>query len=277
MSYAIIRNEKYKRNNLNGIYRHNERKNKTYSNPNIDHTKSHLNYSLKDPTYSYEKEFDRIKEAYNLKGQIKTVSNIACQYIITSDKEFFDEIGEQETRRYFETAYKFVCEYKNLGEQYILSAKVHMNEDTPHMHLVFIPVVHTTDKKGNNIDKIACSAFWKKLDSYVQLQNAFHSYVVAYGLQLDRSVSKEITNREHLSVAEFKEITNYENTKKALEDIKLELPEVPYIKDFNKLTIKRDEKIQKEIIEPKDKVIKQLFDDNVRLQKELNKQIKLLY
>lgn len=150
-----------------------------------------------------------------------------------------------------------------------------MDEDTPHMHLVFIPVVHTTDKKGNSIDKIACSEFQKERDSYVQLQNAFHSYVVAHGFQLDRGISKEITNREHLSVAELKKITNYENTKKALEDIKLELPEVPNIKDFNKLTIKRDEKIQKEIIEPKDKVIKQLFDDNVKLQKELNRQMKL--
>lgn len=44
-----------------------------------------------------------------------------------------------------------------------------------------IPVVHTTDKKGNAIDKIACSEFWKERDSYVQLQNAFHSYVVAHG------------------------------------------------------------------------------------------------
>lgn len=151
-----------------------------------------------------------------------------------------------------------------------------MDEDTPHMHLVFIPVVHTTDKKGNAIDKIACSEFQKERDSYVQLQNAFHSYVVAHGFQLDRGISKEITNREHLPVAEFKKITNYENTKTALEDIKLELPEVPNIKDFNKLTIKRNEKFQKEIIEPKDKVIKQLFDDNVKLQKKLNKQMKLV-
>ncbi len=28
MSYAIVRNEKYKRENLKGIYRHNERRNK---------------------------------------------------------------------------------------------------------------------------------------------------------------------------------------------------------------------------------------------------------
>ena len=101
MSYAIIRNAKYKRENLKGIFRHNERRNKNYSNKNIDIEKSYLNYSLKSPQYSYEKEFDIIRKKYNLKGQIKTVSNIACEYIITSDKEFFDTIGENETKRYF--------------------------------------------------------------------------------------------------------------------------------------------------------------------------------
>ena len=40
MSYAIIRNTKYKRENLKGIFRHNERKNKKYSNNNIDKEKS---------------------------------------------------------------------------------------------------------------------------------------------------------------------------------------------------------------------------------------------
>ena len=169
MSYAIIRNTKYKRENLKGIFRHNERRNKNYSNENIDKEKSYLNYSLKSPQYSYEKEFDRIREKYNLKGQIKTVSNIACEYIITSDKEFFDTIGQAEIKRFFETAYKFVAEYKNLGEQYILSSVVHRDEATPHMHLIFLPVVHTTDKKGNPIDKLACSEFWKAKDSYRQL------------------------------------------------------------------------------------------------------------
>ena len=173
MSYAIIRNIKYKRENLKGIFRHNERRNRNYSNNNIDKEKSYLNYSIKSPQYSYEKEFKQIRKQYDLKGQIKVVSNIACEYIITSDKEFFETIGEEETKRYFETAYKFVSEYKNLGEQYILSAKVHMDEQSPHMHLIFLPVVHTKDKKGNDIDKLACSEFWKAKDSYRQLQNAF--------------------------------------------------------------------------------------------------------
>ena len=273
MSYAIIRNEKYKRDNLKGIYRHNERRNKNYSNKNIDSNKSYLNYSIKAPKYSYEKDFERIQKMYDLKGQIKTVSNIACEYIITSDKDFFESIGEDETKRYFETAYDFVAEYKDLGKKYIMSAKVHMDEETPHMHLVFIPVVHTTDKKGNAIDKIACSEFWKAKDSYRQLQDAFYEYMTAHNFELERGMP---SNKKHLSVTELKEITNYNRTKKTLENIKLELPKVPDISEINRLTLKRDEKIQKEIIEPKDKMIEDLHHDNKILLTKLQRQTVLI-
>ena len=273
MSYAIIRNEKYKRENLKGIYRHNERKNKNYSNKNINQELSYLNYSLKDCKHSYEKEFELIREKYNLKGQIKTVSNIVCEYIITSDKEFFNSIGEEETKRYFETAYKFVCGYKNLGEQYILSAKVHMDEETPHLHLVFIPVVHTQDKKGNNIDKIACSEFWKEKDSYRQLQDAFYNYIKANNFNLERG--KE-DGRVHLSVEEYKKITGFENSRTVLQDIELQLPDVPNIKDFSKIMLGRDEKIDELIIKPKDNLIKKLHEENRSLHHELYKQCRLV-
>ena len=271
MSYAIIRNAKYKSENLKGIYRHNERKNTNYSNTNIDKDKSYLNYSLKSPQFTYEKEFERIRKEYNLKGQIKTVSNIVCEYIITSDKAFFETIGEDETRRYFETAYKFVCKYKDLGEQYILSAKVHMDEETPHMHLVFIPVVHTKDKNGNDIDKIACSEFWKAKDSYRQLQDAFYNYMVANNFELERGNPSE---KVHLSVEDYKNITNFEESKTLLKDIKIELPEVPDISNFRWTIKNRDEKIQEQIIKPKDKAIQELKEQNFLLTMALNKQIK---
>ena len=271
MSYAIIRNAKYKSENLKGIYRHNERKNTNYSNKNIDKDKSYLNYSLKSPQFTYEKEFQRIRKDYNLKGQIKIVSNIVCEYIITSDKAFFETIGEAETRRYFETAYKFVCEYKDLGEQYILSAKVHMDEETPHMHLVFIPVVHTKDKKGNDIDKIACSEFWKVKDSYRQLQDAFYNYMIANNFELERGNPSE---KVHLSVEDYKNITNFEESKTLLKDIKIELSEVPDISNFRWTIKNRDEKIQEQIIKPKDKAIQELQEQNVLLTLALNRQIK---
>ena len=278
MSFAIIRNTKYKRENLKGIYRHNERRNKNYSNDNIDKEKSYLNYSLKSPKYRYDKEFDMMKERYNLKGQIKTVSNIACEYIITSDKQFFEEIGEEETKRYFETAYKFVSEYKNLGEQYIMSAKVHMDEETPHMHLIFLPVVHTTDKKGNNIYKLACSEFWKEKDSYRQLQDAFYQYITSHNFKLERGVPKEETGREHIDIKEYKEITNFDKTKEKLQNMKLELPDVPDIDDIRmaRWSKKRDEKILEDIIKPKDDLINELYQNNLLMNQQLLRQAKMV-
>ena len=278
MSFAIIRNTKYKRENLKGIYRHNERRNKNYSNDNIDKEKSYLNYSLKSPKYRYDKEFDMMKEKYNLKGQIKTVSNIACEYIITSDKQFFEEIGEEETRRYFETAYKFVSEYKNLGEQYIMSAKVHMDEETPHMHLIFLPVVHTTDKKGNNIDKLACSEFWKEKNSYRRLQDAFYQYMSSHNFELERGIPKEETGRVHIDIKEYKELTNFDETKENLQNMKLELPDVPEIDDIKMVrwSKKRDEKILEDIIKPKNDLINKLYQNNLLMYQQLLRQAKMV-
>ncbi len=207
MSYAIIRNENYKIGQLGLIYRHNERKNTNYSNKEINKNSLIKNYSIKACNTTYQNAFKILKEKYNLKGQIKKVSNIVCEFVITSDKDFFEKIGPEETRRYFETAYKFVANYKNLGEQYILSAKVHNDESTPHMHLVYVPVVHTKDKNGKEVNKIACSEYWKGKDSYKRLQDNFYAYMIKSGFDLERGNTK---GNEHIPIEKLKQITNYE-------------------------------------------------------------------
>ncbi len=141
MSYAIIRNANYKKDNLAGLYKHNERKNTNYSNKEINKNNSIKNYSIKQCNTTYLKAINQLINENNLQCRITKYTNLACEFIITSDKEFFDTIGEKETLRYFQTAYNFVASYKNLGEKYILSAKVHMDETTPHLHLVFVPVI----------------------------------------------------------------------------------------------------------------------------------------
>ena len=208
LAFAIIRNSKYKRKELNLIYRHNERKNTNYSNTNIDRNKSYLNYSLKKCYSPYTTSFNEIRKKYNLKGQLKVTNNIACEYIITASPEFFINIGTEETKRYFECAYQFISNYKNLGSEYILSARVHMDESTPHMHLVYIPVVHTIDKKtGKNIDKISCTEFWYGKNSYKALQDNYYKYMIKCGFDLERSKNIENT---HINIKDLKIITNYE-------------------------------------------------------------------
>lgn len=202
----------------------------------------HLNYYFKKNELSYIKEFDKLRKKYDLQGQIRSNSIIMCEMIFTSDKEFFDTIGMEETKRYFEESYKFICNYKNLGEKNIISAVVHFDETTPHMHLIYIPVIHAKDKDGHEIDKVCCRDFWKGRDSYRNLQNAFHEYITSKGFDLQRGLPVEETKRKNETIQNYKQITNFENAKKVLENITLELPQTPNIKEFKRAIFNRDEK-----------------------------------
>lgn len=275
MSYAIIRNDKLTRVKAQGSYIHNDRRSKGHSNKDIDPTRTHLNFWCKKNELTYIKEFDKMKKEYDLKGTIRSNSNIMCEMMITSDNAFFDKIGLEETKRYFKESYKFVCNYKNLGEKYIVSAAVHLDETTPHMHLVYMPVIHTKDKEGKDIDKICCRDFWKGRDSYRQLQNAFHKYITSKGFDLERGLPVEETGAKHKKIEDLKKLTNFENTKKVLDNIKLELPETPDINDIKLIKLNR-EKVENEIIKPKDDMIEKLYNEKVSLQKELLKQVNLV-
>ena len=275
MSYAIIRNDKLTRVDAQGSYIHNDRRSKGHSNKDIDPTRTHLNFWCKKNELTYIREFDKMKKEYDLKGTIRSNSNIMCEMMITSDNAFFNKIGLEETKRYFKESYKFVCNYKNLGEKYIVSAAVHLDETTPHMHLVYIPVIHTKDKERKDIDKICCRDFWKGRDSYRGLQNAFHKYITSKGFDLERGLPVEETGAKHEKIEDLKKLTNFENTKKVLDNIKLELPETPNINDIKLIKLNK-EKVENEIIKPKDDKIMELYQENLKLHNELSKQVNLV-
>lgn len=87
-----------------------------------------------------------------------------------------------------------------------MSANVHLDEETPYMHLVFIPVVHAKDKKGNKIDKVACNEFLKGKDSYRELQDNFYKYITDKGFILERG---QAGNTEHVSIETLKNLTDF--------------------------------------------------------------------
>lgn len=104
----------------------------------INKNNSVKNYSIKQCNTTYSKAINNLINENNLKCRITSYTNLACEFIITSDKKFFEKIGEEETKRYFQTAFDFVANYKGLSEKYILSAKVHNDESTPHLHFMTI-------------------------------------------------------------------------------------------------------------------------------------------
>ena len=275
MSYAIVRNEKLTRTEAQGICVHNDRKAKNHTNKEIDSERTNLNYYFKKNKLNYVKEFDKLKKGNDLKGNIRINSIIMCEMLFTSDSNFFEKIGEKETKRYFEESFKFICNYKDLGEENILSAVVHLDEGVPHMHLVYVPVIHTKDKEGNDIDKICARDFWKGRDSYRQLQNAYYEYVTSKGFDLERGLPVEETGAKHERIEDLKKLTNFENTKKVLDNIKLELPEVPDINDIKLIKLNK-EKVENEIIKPKDDLITKLYNENALLHKTLSRQVVLV-
>lgn len=205
MSFAIIRNQNHKIGAVPLIERHNERRNQHYSNEDIDQNRTSMNYHLKKPIGTYLDTFYAIREQEQLKGNLrltgKKQSTVLCEFIMTSDKDFFDRIGEERTKQFFQDAYRFAC-MKVGGEQYVVSATVHMDERTPHMHLMFIPVVHGKDRKGNPCKRINCSEFWKGRDSYSRLQDEYYDWMTSHGYDLERG--KKGSTAEHLSVEEYK-------------------------------------------------------------------------
>ena len=276
MSYAIVRNEKLTRAEVNGKCTHNDRKAKCHTNKDIDPTRTPLNYYIKKNNYTYTKEFDKLRKEQNLAGHLRENSIIMCQMIFTSDQEFFDKIGEQEPKRYFDECYKFMCNYKNLGEKNVISAVVHLDERTPHLHLMFVPVVHIKDKDGSAIEKICARDFWKGRDSYRKLQDAYFEHVKSKWFDLERGLYVEETSRKNLSVEEFKKVTNYAKTKEILKTATLELPNAPELQDIKKLVLNRDKIIEEQIIKPQNKLIKELHNENVALHKELSKQTEII-
>ncbi len=246
MSYAIIRNENHKMNAVPLLERHNERLNKNYSNKVIDLSRSSENYHLKQiQAATYQQEFERIRTRHQLKGNLrlqgKKQSTVMCEFVITSDKEFFDRLGTDRTKQFFKDAYKFVTA-KVGGEQYVVSAVVHMDEATPHMHVAYIPVINGKDRKGAPCKRINCSEFWKGRDSYSKLQDEYFDFITNRGYDLERGVKG--STAEHLSVAEYK----LKKSSEQLEEIEGQISEIENIDNVtvrkilpNTVTIKRDD------------------------------------
>ena len=274
MSYAIIRNEKYTKDEMNQLAPHNERYKKKYSNKNIDLSKTSQNYHLKRPIENtYYKEYKRLIKQNNLyEGQIHKNSIYACEMILTSDSSFFDRIGQEETKRYFKECYNFVSNYQGLGEENIISAVVHLDEESPHMHLVYIPVINSVDRVDNPIRKVNSREFWKGKSSYKKLQDEFYKYIKDKGFDLERG--KENTDRKHLDTDNMKNLTNFYATKTLKSDLRqVQNETISYsdVLEFYKYEDFTKNNVDKKLILPMIKYNEKLQQQNNNLLIEISK------
>ena len=194
MPYAILRFQKRKAGSVAACERHNERKKEAYkSNPDIDMERSRENYHLvPPPRYTYKKEINRKTGAAGCR--VRRDSVMLVETLITASPEFMNSLPPAEQRAYFAAALDFVA--GRVGKQNIISAVVHMDEKTPHMHLCFVPIT----KEG----KLSAKTMLGNQKSLSEWQTAYHAYMSARWPELERGESSMITKRKHIPTWLFK-------------------------------------------------------------------------
>lgn len=194
MSYCIMRLEKRKANNITGMQIHNDRATENHANEDIKKELSYLNYDLIEcPSYK-KKINEELERRYKVNKSLRKDANLCVEVIFTSDKEFFDKLTPEQERLYFEKSLEFLKEFA--GEKNIISATVHKDETTPHLHAVFMPL--TDDGRLNYKDFINT-----KYD-LINLQDKYHEKMREYFPELERGKSSKETKKKHLSVEDFK-------------------------------------------------------------------------
>lgn len=213
-NYAIIRIEKRKIGSCSAIEKHHERQKEKYkSNPDIDPALTPLNYHLVKPTGSYRMmALERIAEV----GAKRRKDSVVLQDgLITASPEWIRSKSPQEQAEFFNYAYNFLKE--RYGEENFRSVTVHLDEATPHMHFVFVPI--TKDGRLSSKDVIGGPKGMAKL------QDDFYKHVSEKYPEFSRGIPAKVTHRAHLPSYLYKNAadlySHYEEIRKAVNDIGL--------------------------------------------------------
>jgi Trp operon repressor len=135
---------KYSRGSCRAILEHDTRTAEhEYKNPDIDKSKTHLNWSLveADGMTAEERLNKRLSE---IKVQKRKDVNVLCSWVVTLP----EDVKKEDERKFFETVYSFL-EQDVGGTKNVISADVHYDESRPHLHFTFVPVVANTRKYKN--------------------------------------------------------------------------------------------------------------------------------
>ena len=203
--FAILRFAKYKGPEISNIEAHNERTKDEYaSNPDIDKSRSCLNFHLLEPEHKYRAEAERqIKDAG---CRTRSDSVRLVEALVTATPEFFKGKKKAEIKAYFQEALDFIREHQDTKT--IISAVVHMDEKTPHMHLCFVPL--TADKRLSAKEIVGNK---KKLTWW---QDEFWKHMVKKYPDLERGESASETGRDHIPPRLFKEAVHLNRLKEQI-------------------------------------------------------------
>ena len=232
LNYAIFRSQQIMTlNDLAQIGSHNKREKQAYkSNPDIKLELKDDNIELvpleskyvkgfKELTKEYEKEHnerqkterhERKKTYSQMLNKSKNV--VADELLFTATHNFFENMNKDDIIDWANTCMEFV--YKNLGytKSQVLHATIHLDEETPHLHCVVIPLVKKYDKRTNT-ERYTISKKQYIRDKYhlSELQDKYHKRLTEKGYDLERGIKG--SNAKHQKTKELKKTTRYYENK----------------------------------------------------------------
>lgn len=214
MSYSILRVAKVKGSvNTRGLQKHNQRENENYNNKDINHEETYRNYDLINAqSIDYQQVIDETIDAnYSGNRKIRSDAIRHVDGLITSDKEFFEDMDDFEIKSFFKDSLEFL--EKEYGKENMLYATVHLDERVPHMHFGFVPL--TEDGRLSAKEKLG------NKKALTELQDRFNVHMNDRGHDMERGTSKQVTEREHRQMDQYKKDTAFHQQE--LEDVKSEL------------------------------------------------------
>ena len=182
--------KKYHKTDIAPVEQENER-DKTYraSNPQIDPARTSGNYHIVKRQRSYTQFINDKIEALDLPTKVRKDAVLMCSFVVGSDGAFFKNLSPSEQRQFFAECTRFFAE--RYGESNIISAVVHMDETTPHLHLNLIPIAGGRLCAKKLFDRKALTAL--QTDLYKEI-----------GAKWNLQRGKEGSQAKHLDTAAYK-------------------------------------------------------------------------
>lgn len=204
--HAILRFEKHKGNPARPLEAHHERQKEQYaSNPDIDTSRSRYNFHIVKPEGRY---YHFIQNRIEQAGcRTRKDSTRFVDTLITASPEFFKGKSPRETAAFFQRAADFLIQ--RVGRDNIVSAVVHMDERTPHMHLTFVPL--TED------NRLSAKEILGNRASLSRWQDDFYAYMVEKYPELECGESAFQTGRKHIPTRLFKQAVSLSKQARAIE------------------------------------------------------------
>ncbi|HBH3700933.1 TPA: plasmid recombination protein [Clostridioides difficile] len=274
MAFFVYRLAKYTKNNIVGIQKHNQRQNKSYKNKDIDIKKSNKNIDFENKTrIKYLEKVEKIIKQNRKKGKtIRKDAILMCESIISASPEFFLGMDHKEKEKYFKYTYEFLKD--RYGEKNIVSATVHFDETTPHMHFSFVPI--TSDGKLSARDLITRIELKK-------IQDELPRFLQSKGFDIKRG--REYSEARHIQPEDYKkqQIQELRDLENKLEYVKklFKVIEKP-LDSFNvkpanikKSLITGEETVYKNDYDEVVDILKGTMKENIELKEKLyNEQLK---